>query len=248
MKNTLLAAVPDLSGPIWLTAQNKPCKVWNPYPEAGETLTWSGDCVDGKASGWGRNVWRGSYGESVYEGECRNGKRHGRGALLRANGQTYEGEWRADKMHGQGTCTDPEAEHSGTVYSHRYKGGWREEKWHGLGVRTQSIMYNVEDRPFVTHHRFEGEFREGKLHGKGTAGKGDTFGNVDKTAAWSRYEGEWRVRYEGEWRNGEAHGQWTYIETDGSRLEGEWRNGELYFNGIGGKGRRIETFIDFRVS
>ena len=36
-KNTLLAAVPDLSGPIWLTAQNKPCKVWNPYPEAGAT-------------------------------------------------------------------------------------------------------------------------------------------------------------------------------------------------------------------
>ena len=159
-KNTLLAAVPDLSGPIWLTAQNKPCKVWNPYPEAGETLTWSGDCVDGKASGWGRNVWRGSYGESVYEGECRNGKKHGRGSIRYASGRRYEGEWRADKMHGQGTCTDAEMEYSGTVYWHRYKGGWREGKWHGLGVRTQSIMYNVEDRPFVTHYRFEGEFRE----------------------------------------------------------------------------------------
>ena len=63
-KTALLAAVPDLSGPIWLTAQNKPCKVWNPYPEAGETLTWSGGCVDGKASGKGRRgvaeqLWRG---------------------------------------------------------------------------------------------------------------------------------------------------------------------------------------------
>ena len=39
----LQAAAPDLSGPFWLTAHNQPCKIWNPFLEAGETLTWSGD-------------------------------------------------------------------------------------------------------------------------------------------------------------------------------------------------------------
>ena len=126
---TLLAAVPDLSGPIWLTAQNQPCKVWNPYPKAGETLTWSGACVEGKASGRGRQVWRSSNEESVYEGELRNGKHHGRGTITYANGHTYEGEWRNDKRHGRGIKTWPNG--------NRYEGEWEDNKPHGWGTHTK---------------------------------------------------------------------------------------------------------------
>ena len=257
-KDALLAAAPDLSGPIWSTAQNQPCKVWNPGPEAGETLTWSGDCVDGKASGSGRLVWRGSYGKQVYEGEYRDGKEHGRGTFISddnryegefrngkkngqgtqtwASGQTYEGEWRNGKPHGEGTCINAEVENltSDGVYRRRYRGGWREGKWHGLGVLTESNISTTENRYSVSHNRFEGDFREGKLHGKGTLSWGDASRDVDETTAWSRYEGDWHVHYEGEWRNGKAHGQWTDIDRDGSRVEGEWRNDKLHIDGIGG--------------
>ena len=142
-KNALLAAVPDLSGPIWLTAQNQPCKVWNPYPKAGETLTWTGGCVDGKASGRGRQVWRGVYGESVYEGEFRYGKRHGRGIYTWVNGQTYDGEWRNGKQHGHGTCTDAEVSNDDTTYAHRYEGEWRDGNRHGRGVATAHKMLRI---------------------------------------------------------------------------------------------------------
>ena len=66
-------------GSNWIMAENQPCQLYNPSPKPGETVTWSGDCVDGKASGEGRVVWRGSYGESVYEGGYRDGKTHGHG-------------------------------------------------------------------------------------------------------------------------------------------------------------------------
>ena len=50
--------------------------------------------MNGKASGEGRLVWRGSYGEYVYEGGYRDGKANGRGTYTGASGDRYEGEWR----------------------------------------------------------------------------------------------------------------------------------------------------------
>jgi hypothetical protein len=39
----------------------------------------------------------------LYEGEWRDGKRHGEGTNEWAEGQAYHGMWRDDKMHGVGT-------------------------------------------------------------------------------------------------------------------------------------------------
>ena len=58
----------------WLIVENQPCQVHNPNPLSDELVTWSGGCVDGKASGEGRLIWRSSAGENVYEGEFRNGE------------------------------------------------------------------------------------------------------------------------------------------------------------------------------
>ena len=107
-------------GPNWIIAENQPCQLHNSNPEPGETITWSGDCVDGKASGEGQVVWRGSYGESVYEGGYRNGKNHGYGTDTSASGARYEGEWRDGKRHGRGTVT--------SASGHRYEGEWRDGK------------------------------------------------------------------------------------------------------------------------
>ena len=50
----------DVRATRWIIASNQPCQLYNPIPEPGEAVTWSGGCVDGKASGHGRWVWRSS--------------------------------------------------------------------------------------------------------------------------------------------------------------------------------------------
>ena len=77
---------------------------------------------------------------SRYEGEHRDGKRHGRGTYTWADGNRYEGEWLEDKMHGQGTMT--------WHYGDRYEGEYREGRRHGRGAYI-----------WADGRRFEGEWR-----------------------------------------------------------------------------------------
>ena len=205
-------------GPNWIIVTNQPCQIYNPYPKPGESATWSGDCVNGKASGEGQTVWRDGDGESVYQGGRRDGKVHGRGTYTYSDGGRYEGEWRDDKRDGQGT-------HS---YSDggRYEGEWRAGKQHGRGTAT-----------YADGSRYEGEWRDDKQHGKGTATYAD--GN--------RYEGMYSShkrhgqgnfmwsnsdRYEGQWHNNLRHGYGVIVLANGKHYEGQWRNDKPH--GYGG--------------
>ena len=87
-------------GPDWIIAKNQQCQLWGAFDWAGdEVVTWSGACIDGKASGHGRGIF--TYVDGArYEGEWRENKRHGRGILTLANENRYEGEWREGKIHG----------------------------------------------------------------------------------------------------------------------------------------------------
>ena len=71
------SASPRASGPSWSIAENQPCEVWNYGNTDYEPLTWSGPCMNGKASGSGRLVFRN--GEGVYDGAMQGGRMHGRG-------------------------------------------------------------------------------------------------------------------------------------------------------------------------
>lgn len=53
-----------------------------------------------------------------YEGEFRDGKRHGRGAYTWPDGSRYEGGFRDGVLHGRGVMTKPD----GT----RQEGEWRD--------------------------------------------------------------------------------------------------------------------------
>ena len=141
---TLLAGGVPLEpfGPNWIVTENQPCQLYNSSPEPGETVTWSGNCVDGKASGEGRVVWRGNYGRPVYEGGYRDGRMHGHGTYTWADGEGYEGGYRDGKEHGHGTYTWA----SGDLYEGEYRDG----KEHGWGI------YTAADG-----RRYEGEWRDG---------------------------------------------------------------------------------------
>lgn len=43
--------------PVWLKDSKTGCLVFDPAPQQKETVTWTGNCVDGKASGAGEIVW-----------------------------------------------------------------------------------------------------------------------------------------------------------------------------------------------
>ncbi len=205
-------------GPNWIVVENQPCQIWNSDPVEGETATWTGGCVDGKASGGGRTVWKGSYGTEPYEGARRAGKMHGLGTYTWANGNRYEGEFVDGERTGLGTYTWADGE--------RYEGEWRDGEEHGLGTYTSP-----------DGSRYEGEWRDDKKHGLGTYTWPDG----------SRYEGGWRdgkthgrgtntwadgVRYEGGWHDDKRHGRGTNTWPDGSRYEGEWRDGKPHGRGV----------------
>ena len=62
--------------------------------------------MDGKAQGRGLNVWRAlinkEWKETKYAGEMKDGKWHGHGIMVVANGNMYEVDWKDGKAHGTG--------------------------------------------------------------------------------------------------------------------------------------------------
>ena len=148
-----------------------------------------------------------------YEGEYKDGKCHGRGVCVRADGSRYEGGYEDGKCHGRGVCVRADGS--------RYEGEFKHNKGHGRGIYVGA-----------NGNRYEGEFKDGEPHGQG----------VYIWADGSRYEGECKEgkrhgrgvcvgadgsRYEGEFKNGEKHGRGILTSTDGSRREARYDNGSL---------------------
>jgi hypothetical protein len=84
--------------PDWITATNKPCKIWNPEPQAKESVTWSGGCKDGLASGKGILRWTENGKRDVeFNGEYAGGKRNGPGVITLPDGKRMVGDWADDE-------------------------------------------------------------------------------------------------------------------------------------------------------
>lgn len=210
----------ELKVDFWMTASNQPCKVSSWAHWGVEEVTWSGDCVDGKATGEGRAVWRydDPSHDHAHEGTWMDGKQTGHGFETEIDGTIYyKGEYRDDRRHGQGVLE---------VDGGRYEGEWRTGSRHGFGTATWS-----------SGNRYEGEWHDNSKHGFGTF----TWANGE------RYEGKWRDdsrygfgiltwpdgnRYEGEWRDDRANGYGIVTSPDGRRHKGEWRDGCLAVGNI----------------
>jgi hypothetical protein len=151
----------------WRQTLNKDCLVWDALPQPDETVTWSGACVDGKASGHGTEVFRyrdeGVWKEERYVGEMQGGKLNGRGTLTYDNGDRYEGDFVEAKRVGHGTYTHANGD--------RYEGDFRDDRRTGRG------MFTYHDGG-----RYEGDFVDGHFQGSGAFTYADG----------SRYEGEFR--------------------------------------------------------
>jgi len=150
--------------------------VWNANPKPNEAVTWTGECVNGRADGTGNQTWRfskdGQWRESHYKGAMRKGKSNGHGVYVSASGAKYEGGWKDGKNHGigiymwangngnKGKWKEGKLTGRPSLFlasGDRYRGGWKKGEPHGRGISLGK-----------RGSKYEGDWKDGKKHGRGT--------------------------------------------------------------------------------
>ncbi len=93
----------------WMGDSRTGCKLWNPMPQPGETVRWSGACEGGFAVGPGVTEWY-EDGEptEIVEGGRVAGHLQGKGVQTTADGARFEGTWKDDRRNGPGVYTAPD--------------------------------------------------------------------------------------------------------------------------------------------
>jgi hypothetical protein len=86
--------------------------------------------VDGRANGYGRQIFERTYEKMVpyYEGEIKNNFQHGKGEYYYGNGSYYKGEFVDGKFQGQGIeyCHIKHQTFVGEFYNDgQLKGEWK---------------------------------------------------------------------------------------------------------------------------
>lgn len=122
------------------------------------TLQWpNGDTYTGalrKSVRHGSGCFTEDSGQSCYEGEWRDGMRHGSGEQRYANGSVYRGSWANNTRHGRGTLRYA----SGDVY----EGEWEDDVPSGSGV-----MGWVDATQLFYKEVYTGQWRKGRPAGAG---------------------------------------------------------------------------------
>jgi hypothetical protein len=153
----------------WLTDPKAHCAVFDGNAQAGDAVSWSGDCVDGLASGQGTasfsrdggefesfaaNFVKGVAGDGPvvahwghgwsYDGNDIHGQFNGPGVLINDSHDRFEGNWIDGKMNGQGVMIRADGE--------RYDGAWKDDLPNGKGVLTKA-----------DGTKLDGNFQDGKF-------------------------------------------------------------------------------------
>jgi hypothetical protein len=110
----------------WI-ADKSGCKIANPNPKSGETVTWSAGCTNGFGQGQGVVQWYEDGKPGVtYTGSLVRGAASGQGKLTMPDGTTYEGGWLNGKQDGSGKYSAPGGA--------RYEGEWKDGVPNGRGI------------------------------------------------------------------------------------------------------------------
>ena len=85
-----------------------------------------------------------TFGSSIYEGEIKKGKAHGKGILTFSDDTTYEGNFKKNRPHGLGIYTD--------ARENTYEGKWRNGKLK-VKLDKKCIQKGISP-PLLTAHQF----------------------------------------------------------------------------------------------
>lgn len=222
---------------------------------------YTGSVYDGQPFGRGRLV----SDDVVYNGEFRNGKRHGHGVETHGDGDEYTGQWAQGLYHGPG-----QLKKSDMVY----KGSFHTGTFHGYGLLEKNEtsydghfchgIYHGEGTLTHTGSVYQGSFYYGLKHGSGTMteingnmysghwhkdrrdGQGlYTTDDGTYTGNWSRDlqsgHGTWVSKchgeYIGHWKGGQRHKKGQQRYKNGSVYTGGWSRGKK-------TGHGVQTWLD----
>jgi hypothetical protein len=162
----LAAAADESSTGQWL--KDGACSLYSAGAVAGDTVSWTGSCVDGYAEGVGTatfthggqsQVFTASFQHGVipdghvitrwgagwsYDGETVGGRFQGAGILTTDASDRFEGQWADGKMIGFGVLRRANGE--------RYAGDWKDDKPNGMGE-----LFHADGT------KLAGTFADGKL-------------------------------------------------------------------------------------
>ena len=215
---------------------------------------------------------------SIYEGQVLNSKPHGKGVQVYSNDNRYEGEWKEGAKHGSGILINDIGRYEGSfsqglpngegieVWSngHRYEGEWRDNKRHGKGFYSWTDGSSYEGgwengnehgfgiiRNLHEDLSIEANFVDGYPDGKMTTKfKGNTAEyEIDLTPELKRiFDSEKAIpleyinghviivsplyRFDGNQVNGLKSGFGIQVWSTGDRYEGEWKNNKQDGKGI----------------
>lgn len=198
----------------WITASSG-CKVYNPNPVRNESITWTGECPDGYASGVGTLTWfKNKKAADYYTGMLKRGIPQGKGKYtfvkefrsVKGDGflnsfwdiftgdEITEGEYVNGDVHGDGILIHKDSNDSiRYVYKGAFDDGWQE----GYGTEI------YKDESGDTVYQYEGYFIRGEKSGKGmiTSRVGNTI---------------WKLH--GQFEKGNAEGLLKLVAADTTRV------------------------------
>jgi hypothetical protein len=178
----------------------------------GNAVYW-GNWKDGKREGYGVLIMNDK--SSLYKGNWSNDKRNGFGSFYWSSGDVYEGNWIDDDRSGQATFYWS----NGDRFVGKFFNGQTTEN----GITTRKAIKklcisgdcnNGYGKFGFANAVYEGYFKNGKREGKG------------KTIAWDG------GTYEGEYLNDLPNGKGKYTFSNGTVYEGYWVNGNKSGQGI----------------
>jgi hypothetical protein len=157
----------------WVQVSNTNCVIWSSWPRKGESVTWTGRVVDGKAHGEGTVQWfTNGIPTTAYKGELKGGVADGHG-IARGRGEEYEGQWKAGSL----VATNGTIKYAGgNWYRGEIKDGFKmgrgEEMMKGGVKYVGEFKYDRFDGEgqllLPNGDRIRGEWRDSKLQGVGT--------------------------------------------------------------------------------